>query len=258
MLPITVITDFGYQDHYPGAMKLKILEIYPEARVVDITHGVRKHDVRHASYVLNATYRLGIKAVHLVVVDPGVGGTRECLAIELKNGFAVLPNNGIITPLNEEIVEVYEIPVSENASKTFHGRDVFAPAAAKIAKGFEPRELWNKFPREKLITFKQPLKKGKEIEGEIFHIDHFGNVITNIPAELVDFKIGDVLNVRISGKKFLARFVRSYAEGKEGEILSLINSENFLEFALNRASARNVIKATPGDVIFVSKSQCSK
>ena len=251
MLPITIITDFGYSDHYAGAMKLKILQIFPEAKIVDITHGVKRHNVRHASYVLNAIYRIGMKAVHLVVVDPGVGSGRECLAIKLKNGYAVLPNNGIISPLRDEIIEIYEIPVPPDASATFHGRDVFAPTAAKIAKGVKPEKFCTKFPKEKLILFNQPLLSGEKIVGEIFHIDHFGNVITNIPAEMVFFKIGDEIQVKIGNKIFQARMVKSYSEGRKNEIIALINSENFLEFSINMGSAAKILRVKEGSVVEV-------
>ncbi len=237
---ITLTTDFGYMDHYVAAMKAAILKINPDARIIDITHGIRRHDVRHASYVLYAILNEFPEAVHVFVVDPGVGTGRKSIAVKFENGWFVGPDNGIITPVKDKIVKVYEINI-EPKSTTFHGRDVFAPAGAYIDMG----DLSCLKPIANVVTypFTAPEKDGNIIRGEIFHIDHFGNVVTNIPEKLVSkpekIRLGDRI----------LRFVKSYGYAAKNELVALINSENFLEFAVNQGAASEKLNLRPGDKI---------
>ncbi len=237
---ITIATDFGYQDHYPGVMKGVILSINPEAIIVDITHGIKRHDVRHASYVLRAIIDYFKNAVHLFVVDPGVGTSRRGIVAKLDNGYFVGPDNGILTLVRHRVEEVWEITL-QGKSTTFHGRDVFSPIAAYIDMG--------KFKylkkTENFITYdlNEPKKINGKITAEIIHVDHFGNVITNVPAEMVRGV------KKIKWKNFDLELKPSYGYAPKGELIALINSEDFLEFAVNQGSAQKKTGLNVGDKI---------
>lgn len=237
---ITLTTDFGYQDHYVAVMKAVIFSINPNARVVDITHGVRKHDVRHAAYILRSILPYFPNAVHVFVVDPGVGTSRRCIAAKLQKGWFVGPDNGILTLVQRKVKEIYEIDI-RGKSTTFHGRDIFAPAAARIDMGdysfLKKVKNFIKFP------YQEPRKDGNKIYGEIIHIDHFGNIITNIPQEM----IGSPEYIILNDKKL--RFLPAYGFAKKNELIALINSEELLEFGVNMGSASSSLNLKPGDKI---------
>lgn len=237
---ITISTDFGYEDHYVGVMKGVIYNINPQAIIVDITHGIRRHDVRHASYILRSIIDYFSNSVHLFVVDPGVGTSRRGIVAKLDNGYYVGPDNGILTLVKHRVEKVWEITLKAS-STTFHGRDIFAPIAAKVdMHEFQNLREIDDFYSYELI---EPKKERGKIVGEIIHVDHFGNVITNIPSDMIQ-------NVKIvRWKNYVMRFVPSYGFAKKGELIALINSENFLEFAVNQGSAFNNLKLKIGDKI---------
>lgn len=237
---ITLTTDFGYQDHYVAVMKAVILSINPNAKVVDITHGVRKHDIRHAAYILKSILPYFPNAVHVFVIDPGVGTSRRCIAAKLESGWFVGPDNGILTLVQKKVKETYEIEI-EGKSTTFHGRDIFAPAAARIDMGdlgfLRKLKDFIRFP------YQEARKYGNKIYGEIIHIDHFGNIITNIPRKV----LGTPKYVVLNGRKL--RFLPSYGFAEKNELIALINSEEFLEFGVNMGSASSSLNLKPGDKI---------
>ncbi len=238
---ITVTTDFGYQDHYVGVMKGVILGINPRATIVDVTHGVRRHDVRHASYVLRAILDYFPEGtVHLFVVDPGVGTDRRGIVAELDRGFFVGPDNGILTLVKSRVKRVYLITL-QAGNPTFHGRDIFAPTAARVDMGdFSHLERIDDFLAYDVL---EPQRDGDIIRAEILHVDHFGNVITNIPRDMVN----SVQYVELHGMKI--RRVRTYGEAEVGELITLVNSEDLLEFAVNQGSAEKRLNLMPGDRI---------
>ncbi len=240
---ITLSTDFGYEDHYVAVMKAVIYGINPDAKIVDITHGIQRHSIMHAAYVLRCIYPYFGNAIHVFVVDPGVGTARKGIAAKLKHGWFVGPDNGILTLIQGEVEKVYEIELPAR-SATFHGRDIFAPAAARIDMGQKDflREI------DSFITFpyQKPEREGDAIRGEIIHVDHFGNVITNIPKEMVGNPNKIILN-----KKEIP-FKRAYGLARKGELIALINSEGLLEFGVNMGSAQEILKLKPGDRIKVA------
>ncbi len=240
---ITLTTDFGYMDHYIGAMKGVILKINPQARIIDITHSIRRHDIRHAAYVLNAILPYFKNAVHVFVVDPGVGTSRKGIAVRFGDSWYVGPDNGIITYVADRIDDVYEIQL-EPKSTTFHGRDVFAPAGAYIDMGRSDGIL-RKIKNVHLFSYHPPVKNGDTLEGEIIHMDRFGNVVTNIPGSMV----GRPAYVEVFGMRL--RFLPSYGFAKRGELIALINSENFLEFAVNQGDASTKLPCSVGDRVEV-------
>ena len=237
---ITLTTDLGYEDHYVGVMKGVILRMNPKAIIVDICHNVRKHNIRHASYILHSIIDYFENGIHVFVVDPGVGTKRKGIVAKLDNGYYVGPDNGILTLVEERVKEVYEITL-EGKSKTFHGRDLFAPMAAYIASG--NMNYMKKVDDFIKYDIQKPERKKNKITGEIIHIDHFGNIITNIPSEM----IGKPKRMVLYGMKL--DFKESYGFAKKGELITLINSENFLEIAINQGEANKILSFNVGDKI---------
>lgn len=245
---ITLTTDFGDPPLYPAAMKAVIFGLNPEARIVDITHSVPRAGIREGAFALYflAPY-FPPQTVHVAVVDPGVGTSRRPLAIKAgssgKEHFFVGPDNGLLIPAARRIgaglMEVYEITnralMLTGISNTFHGRDVFAPVGARLSKGFPIEKVGPKISDFTDLDFGNFGIDGKVIFGEVLFIDSFGNVITNIPGELVLELCAFGAELEVNGR--LLPFVQTYGLARPGEPLALIGSHGFLEFAVNRGDA---------------------
>ena len=185
---VTLLTDFGTTDSYVAEMKGVILTRTPTAVLVDITHGIHPGDVRSAAYVLGRTWhQFPPGTIHLVVVDPGVGTPRAALAFSAHGYGFVGPDNGVFTPvLHDAEVEAVVLPTPDGASPTFHGRDLFAPAAAALAGGASLSTLGEPFSGiPERLAYTEPHYEGKAVVGEIVYIDRFGCLITNLTTELV-------------------------------------------------------------------------
>ena len=184
---ITLLTDFGLSDAYVGTMKGAILSICPGAQLIDLTHTIQPQNVRQAAYVLLTAYRyFPPHTIFLVVVDPGVGTARRPIAVATDHGFYVAPDNGVLSYIQPH-VHIQQIVTLENSdywlpiiSQTFHGRDIFGPAAAHLASGVPITDFGPVIPR--LVTLPDPRLEitSAAIHGEVLHIDHFGNIITSI------------------------------------------------------------------------------
>ena len=254
---ITLLSDFG--DVYPASMKGVILKINPRANIVDISHSVPRHDVRAGAFMLMVSAKyFPSGTVNIAVVDPGVGTKRRPIAIRAESPgvgrhYFVGPDNGLLIPAARSIgdFEVYEITnkklVCENISGTFHGRDIFAPVGAHISKGLDIGDVGETVFDFVDIDFGKGIKKNGTLEGRVIFIDSFGNVVTNIPAEIVEPRHGDALEV--DKKRVL--FLRSYGFCSEGEPLALIGSHGFLEIAVNRGNAAQFFNKKPGDEIVI-------
>jgi S-adenosylmethionine hydrolase len=275
---ITLTTDFGVADGYVGTMKGVMLGIAPQAQLVDITHEITPQDVRQTAYVLyTATPFFPPHAVHLVVVDPGVGSARRPIAVRTAWGTFVGPDNGVFSyvmaaaPAAEAPAEAafelanprYRLP---QVSHTFHGRDIFAPAAAHLAAGVAIDELGPPVPDPVSLPLPS-LEVGPRLaRGEVLHADHFGNVITSIgllewrgeelslePAfqgaggERARLEAGKALVV--AGEREIAGVHRTYAEVKHGEVLALVGSEGHLEIAVREGSGADRLGLQPGDPV---------
>ncbi len=240
---ITLTTDFSDREHYAGVVK-GVIKSLGNIDVVDITNNVDSFDILHGAYILlNIIDYFPSGTVHLMVIDPGVGTERMGVVAKLDNSYFVGPNNGLLTFVKERVKEIYKINIDGNVSKTFHGRDVFAPVAAKISLGIWPENL-ERIDLDKIVSLniKEYVVQKDYMEGTIIHIDRFGNIITNIPGEKVSLKDHENLKI-VYGKEYNARFVKTYGDGKNNEIIVLINSENFLEIAMNKSSAKDKLNA---------------
>ncbi|MBD3288135.1 hypothetical protein GF337_04970 [candidate division KSB1 bacterium] len=251
---ITFTTDFGDTDGYVGIMKGVILSINPDARLVDISNQVPGHDIGAGAFLLNYSYRyFPVGTVHLVIVDPGVGSTRRAIAVETDNYYFIAPDNGILHYLfqTEKDVKVIDIQnrnyALEKISRTFHGRDIFAPAAAHLSRGLPIDELGPHITDVEHGKITSPEIDADKITGEIAYIDRFGNLICNIPGfvignrscsiQILDFQIGKLSD--------------SYSAGDPGMPVAIIGSSGYLEIAVNKHSAKKFLNAALGDRITV-------
>ncbi len=239
---VTLTTDFGTRDGYVGAMKGVICRILPSARLVDLSHEIPPQDVRDAAQLLAAAcpwFPPG--TVHLAVIDPGVGGARRALAVEAGGQCYVGPDNGLLThALRLPDAQAHEINARgyllPERSDTFHGRDVFAPAAGHLAAGLDLARLGPVASGCSTLDLPRPARAGDRIAGEVVRIDRFGNAISNIPrAQLAELGEG-AYEVWANGASFgLLR--RRYEEAAPGEALALTGGDGRIEIAVNRGSA---------------------
>lgn len=240
---ITITTDFSSREHYAGVLK-GVIKSYGNIDVVDITHDVDPFDILHGAYILlNIVGYFPLDTIHVMVIDPGVGTSRKGVLARLERGYFVGPNNGLLTFVREMVKEMYEIIVPTDASRTFHGRDVFVPVAAKLAMGRWPENL-RKIPIDSIVSLniKGPQVVKNAIMATIIHIDSFGNVITNVPDDFVKFTPGEEIFLNYHGIH-RCTFRETYGEGEEGELIMLINSENFLEISMNMGRASDYLGA---------------
>lgn len=249
---ITLTTDFGLQDHYVSAMKAVILGICPDIRFVDVSHQIPPQDVMAGAWVVrNAAMIYPAGTVHLVVVDPGVGTSRHPVAIQIEDQFFVGPDNGIFSLIVDEFrykaVRLTEKKYwREIPSNTFHGRDIFAPVAGHLAKGVPLDKLGE--PLEELVTYRWavPISDKDGILGWIIHIDRFGNLISNIPASLIDEAVGSS-GIRIYvGNTILDELVSTFGAVSDGEPAAYIGSSGTLEIAINKGNAREMLGVEKG------------
>ena len=258
---ISLLSDFGVKDAYVAEMKAVIFSINPQARIIDITHAIEKFSVRMGAYVLaSAAPYFPPKTVHVAVVDPRVGTKRRPIIVETKRSLYVGPDNGLLMMAahKEEIINVHTIDnpkyLLPKVSRTFQGRDIFAPAAAHLATGVAPSAFGPAIHDYIFPEFAKPHTKKGEIVGEVHHIDDFGNVIGNISAEDLEtagFHEGDSLRVTVSGKTLNLQFCSAYGDVPVDSPLALIGSSNFIEVAVNQGSASRIFKAKVGDTFRV-------
>ncbi len=252
---IAIITDFGEEDFYVGAMKGVILSINPRAIIVDISHYVRKFSIVSGAYVLYGSYNnFPIGTTFLIVVDPGVGSSREPLLVITEKYKFVAPNNGVLSLVlqKEKVKKVYKIPkniFTERPSFTFHGRDIFAPAAAYASlDNFEVFEEFNGH-----LVFLDVLKheiRENYARGHIIHVDSFGNMTTSIPYEKVSRKVPYSSVVTVEGIGRL-KVVRFFSELSKGEIGLIPNSIGLIEICRREGSAYEALNLELGDEVTI-------
>jgi len=256
---ITLLTDFGLRDHYVAAMKGMILSITPEATLVDISHDVPPQEVAEAAWLLSCCRNYFPEGtVHLAVVDPGVGGQRIPLALEAGRRFYVGPDNGIFTYVmrEEKNLVAREITrhdlLSESPSATFHGRDIFAPAAAYLAAGRPFEELGPVVRQPRQFDLPAVEIAAGKVTGAVIHIDRFGNLISNIsPAHLAAAGITPERMASTVADREVTMFVSYYAEAEDEEPFALIGSGGLLEIAVRNGSAAHRLGAGRGEQIVI-------
>jgi S-adenosyl-L-methionine hydrolase (adenosine-forming) len=253
---ITLLTDFGAGDHYAGAMKGVILDICPDAQLVDISHEVTPYAITEAAFTLSQAWVcFPAGSIHLVVVDPGVGSSRRPILVEAEGHLFVAPDNGVLTMVYgaAPLHEVREITASryfrKPVSRTFHGRDIFGPVAAQLANGLAPDEAGTRIGDYLRLGFAMPVRTGHRTwAGTILKVDRFGNVITNFDSESWQRLAVERFEMKI-GQRTVARTASNYAEVDEGELFVIAGSAGFLEISMNRGSAAKTAGARSGDAL---------
>ncbi|MBC7129645.1 SAM-dependent chlorinase/fluorinase [Candidatus Bathyarchaeota archaeon] len=254
---ITLTTDFGLSDPYVAEMKAVILSINPEAKIVDITHQIEKFNIRMAAFVLSAAAPyFPENTIHVVVVDPGVGTQRKPILIETKNSFFIGPDNGVLTlaAKKQGIRHIYEISnpcfMLEKISQTFHGRDIFAPAAAHLSKGVPPSNFGREIRRIIMPKFARIIRKGQMLVGEVLHVDGFGNIITNFTEKDVEWTgVKDEVDIKIKESRMNLKLCKAYAEVELHKPLAIIGSHGFLEISVNQGNAAEIFNVKAGDKV---------
>ena len=259
---ITLTTDFGLKDPYVAEMKAVILNISPNTKIVDITHQIEKFNIRMGAYVLAAASSYFPKGtIHVVVVDPGVGTRRKAILIQTKKGYFIGPDNGVLALAaeNQGIEHVYKITNPKlklpKISNTFHGRDIFAPAAAHLARGTPPSEFGPEIHKIVTPKFAKITRRKGGLIGEIIHIDGFGNIVTNFSEkELESMGIKGMVNIKLKNTRLKLKLCRAYAEVEAQKPLAIIGSHNFLEISVNQGNAADTFKTKVGDKVTLYRS----
>lgn len=256
MKTITLLTDFGAKGPYAGIMKGVILIIFPEVRIVDITHEVDPHDVREGAFVIEEYYRYFEKGtIHVAVVDPTVGSDRRPIVFSKDGYFFIGPDNGLFTLVYDDTVPVYGIENSrymlKAISPTFQGRDIFAPAAAYLASGVRLATFGSAVDEPVRIPGIYPVIEKHVLKGEVIRFDRFGNAITNIAQTVIDdFTKQKACTIHFRGMSF-RKIQKSYYEG---EVVCLIGSSGYLEFGYFKGNLRDKLGLKKGDQVMIKIS----
>ena len=272
---ITLTTDFGLDDSFVGIMKGVILNIEPEAHIIDITHNIDPQNIFQASQALNATYPwYPRKTIHIVVVDPGVGGPNKSsktaplslitegrgpvgkrpIVVQSQFQTFIGPDNGVLTSALDPKSRVYELNnpkyFLKNISNTFHGRDLFAPVAAWIATGIAASKMGPRVLKPTRLELPEATQKNKSIKGEIIYIDRFGNATTNISAELIGetFASSDTIELKV-GKNKINGLVTGYYQVNLNQAGAILNSWDQVEIFCRDSSAEEKLKLKTGQTV---------
>jgi hypothetical protein len=255
MAVITLMTDFGQKDAYVGAMKGVILGINPQATLVDLSHEIAPQAVEEAAYVLWTAYPyFPPGTVHVVVVDPGVGSDRRPIAIQTERAFFVGPDNGVFSYVltAERSARVVHLTNPRywrpQVSSTFHGRDIFSPVAAHLSLGVPFGDLGEPIDDPVLLPLAQPERRADGVIGRVIHVDHFGNVITNLGPE--DLPAREGLVIEVAGQH-IRGLSSTYSAAQPGELVALWGSDGLLEIAVREGSAGGRLGIRVGDKVIV-------
>jgi hypothetical protein len=258
---IALLSDFGTRDHYAGTMKGVMLGICPDAALIDITHEVPAHDLIDGALQLAAAYRyFPPVTIFLVVVDPGVGSGRRGIAAEAGDYRFVAPDNGVLTAVFRDVAPKRVVELTERryarptVSRTFEGRDRFAPAAAWLAKGIQLTALGRPVAEYQRLDLPLPEVTDAGIRGMVLRIDRFGNLVTNIDRRAFEaFARAGAVQVAAGGQP-VGRIVATYAEIPRGEICALFGSTDHLELAANAVSAAEILGLGRGALVDVRRA----
>lgn len=250
---ITLLTDFGTSDHYVAAMKGVILGICPEAELIDITHDITPYAIAEGAYTLAQAWRCFPKGTtHLAVVDPGVGSERRAILAEADGHRFVAPDNGLLSFIlravpNAAVRQISQPRFFRNAvSRTFHGRDIFAPVSAHVARGIDPKRIGCVIKDTMQQDFTAIFQEGSSrFLASILKIDGFGNVISNLESEKFGQIASQPFQIRI-GRQTVSTFHPTYAEARPGEIFALFGSSGFIELSINQSDAAKTLGVKAG------------
>jgi S-adenosylmethionine hydrolase len=257
---VTLTTDFGGRDAFTASVKGVILKISPQTQIIDISNEIGPQDIWEAAYTLKSAYSHFPKGtIHLAVVDPGVGSGRRPIIAVTESFYFVGPDNGLFSLIYQEAerLRVHHITSTHyflpNPGPTFHGRDVFAPVAGWLAKGIPSGNFGEEITDYTKLNIPSPKINGKNIEGNIVHIDRFGNLVSNITFKDIQPTIseGNDLNnatVVVAGKE-IKGLKKYYAEAAPGEPGAILNSSGALEIFLYRQNARTTLSVKRGEVV---------
>jgi S-adenosyl-L-methionine hydrolase (adenosine-forming) len=259
---ISFLSDFGVEDGFAAACRGVIAQIAPSVRVIDVTHAVSPGDVRRGAAVLAQTIRHLPPSVHVAVVDPGVGTKRRAVAVVAGGHVLVGPENGLI-PWAADVLggpeRAFEITntsvMRHPVSKTFHGRDVFAPAAAHLALGADPAQLGPRVSPESLVRLAPPVAEVSEegVLGEVALVDGFGNLQTSVPADRAALPVGTRVPLVIGDSAATATVGRTFADVPAGELLLYVDSSGYLAVAVNGGSAARTLGAGIGAQVRIGR-----
>ncbi len=258
---VTLTTDFGTHDVFVGVMKGVILARAPEARIVDLTHAVPPQDVRAGAFLLRAAapyFPAG--TIHVAVVDPGVGGARRALVVATRTALFVAPDNGLVSLAAPaaEVRGTWDVSRSRarlaTVSRTFHGRDVFAPVAAALARGVAPRTLGRRVRRIERLAWPRARRVGARTRGEVLWVDAFGNLISNVAERDLPLATFRTHRLSVTIGAHVLPLLETYADVPPGSALALVNSSGLVEIAVNRGSAARVLGLDRGARVVVGRA----
>lgn len=255
--PLVLTTDFGWRDGYVGIMKGVIAQINSQLRVIDLTHDIPPQNIAAARFCLmNAYPYFPPETVHVAVVDPGVGSQRRAITVQFAEGYFVGPDNGLISGILNFSPAIQAVELTNNSywrvphpSKTFHGRDIFAPVAAHLASGVPLEDLGDPIAVESLVSLPLPAiaQTPKSITGCIQYIDIFGNLITNIPQSLCLEYSATIQFIKIGNQHI--PLGKTYSDVALGNAIALIGSHGWLEIAVNSGNAQKALTVSVGDLV---------
>lgn len=254
---ITLTTDYGTNDHLVGTLKGVILKINPDVTIVDITHHVTPYDLLDGALAIGAAYSyFPARTIHVVVVDPGVGTARRPLLVTSDNQYFVAPDNGVLSLIYERDptavvrhanVEHYYL---QPLSKTFHGRDVFAPVAAWLAKSGQTASMGEVIEDYKKFAMPRPKATNGVTKGIVMRVDNFGNLVTNFRSEDISEDARKEGNLKLQvGAHAVSRLVDTFALGKAGEAIAYVGSSGYVEIAVNKGSATRTLELGRGAAV---------
>jgi S-adenosylmethionine hydrolase len=257
---VTLTTDFGTNDHFVGAVKGVILDIVPEAAIVDISHAVQAFDVLDGALTISQAYSyFPTGTVHMIVVDPGVGTARRPIIASSDGYHFVAPDNGVLSMIyaKEERIHVRHVTAEhyfhQPVSNTFHGRDIFAPVAAYLAKMVDSHKFGDEI--EDYVRFAAPKPKPageNRIRAVVLKVDRFGNLISNVtPDDVPALFAGKAAFKIVVGNKEITEIRGNYAEGAPGEVFGILGSMGYLEIVANRAAAAQITGAGKGSEVSI-------
>ena len=259
---IALLSDFGTRDHYAGTMKGVVIGICPDVTLVDITHDITPHDVVEGALQLAASYRFFPPGtIFLAIVDPGVGSSRRGIAAEAGDYRFVAPDNGVLTAVLRELPPKRVVELTERryarptVSRTFEGRDRFAPAAAWLAKGIQLTALGRTVTTYQHLDLPVADIGDTVLAGVVLLVDRFGNLVSNVERRTFEaFTRGQPVSLRVAGRP-VAGVVATYADIRAGEVCALFGSTDRLEFAVNGGSAAETLGVGRGAAVEIERQQ---